>query len=50
MYHNCKKGITEETLMKTIKEDVKINKYLNNKQKVKSIFIKDKLLNLIIKE
>ena len=36
--------------MKTIKEDVKINKYLNNKQKVKSIFIKDKLLNLIIKE
>ena len=46
---NCKKGITEETLMKTIKEDAKINKYLNNKQKVKSIFIKDKLLNLIIK-
>jgi len=46
---NCKKGITEEALMKTIKEDVKINKYLNNKQKVKSIFIKDKLLNLIIK-
>ena len=46
---NCKKGITEQTLMKTIKEDVKINKYLNNKQKVKSIFIKDKLLNLIIK-
>ena len=46
---NCKKGITEETLMKTIKEDVKINKYLNNKQKVKSIFIKDKLLNLIVK-
>ena len=47
---NCKKGTTEEALMKTIEEDVKINKYLNNKQKVKSIFIKDKLLNLIVKE
>jgi leucyl-tRNA synthetase len=47
---NCKKGTTEKTLMKTIKEDVKIKKYLNNKLKVKSIFIKDKLLNLIVKE
>ena len=36
--------------MKIVKEDVKINKFLNNKKDIKSIFIKDKLLNLIIKE
>jgi len=47
---NCKKGITEKSLMKIVKEDVKINKFLNNKKDIKSIFIKDKLLNLIIKE
>ena len=47
---NCKKGITEETLTKTIKEDAKINKYLNKKKNIKSIFIKNKLLNLIVKE
>ncbi len=47
---NCKKGITEQTLMKTIKDNVKVNKFLENKKNIKSIFIKDKLLNLIIKE
>ena len=47
---NCKKGITEQTLMKTIKENAKVNKFLENKKNIKSIFIKDKLLNLIIKE
>ena len=47
---NCKKGITEETLIKTIKNDLKGNKFLENKKNIKSIFIKDKLLNLIIKE
>jgi leucyl-tRNA synthetase len=47
---NCKKGITEKSLMKIVKEDVKINKFLNNKKDIKSIFIKGKLLNLIIKE
>ena len=47
---NCKKGITEETLIKTIKNDLKVNKFLENKKNIKSIFIKDKLLNLIIKE
>ena len=46
---NCKKGTTEKTLMKKIKEDIKINKFLENKKNIKSIFIKDKLLNLIIK-
>ena len=46
---NCKKGISEETLMKKIKEDIKVNKFLENKINIKSIFIKDKLLNLIVK-
>ena len=46
---NCKKGINEESLMKIIKEDVKINKFINNKKNIKSIFIKDKLINLIVK-
>jgi len=46
---NCKKGITEENLIKIIKDDVKINKFLQNENNIKSIFIKDKLLNLIIK-
>jgi len=47
---NCKKGIKEESLIKIIKEDAKVNKFLQNKNNIKSIFIKDKLLNLIIKE
>ena len=36
--------------MKIVKDDVKIKKFLNNKKDIKSIFIKNKLLNLIIKE
>ncbi len=46
---NCKKGINEETLMEIINDDIKINKYLKNKKNIKSIFIKDKLLNLVVK-
>mgnify|MGYP001983803669 CR=1 FL=1 len=47
---NCKKGITEESLIKIIKEDTKIDKLLRNKRNIKSIFIKDRLINLIVKE
>ena len=47
---NCKKGITEKALIKIIKDDIKVNKFLENKKNIKSIFIKNKLLNLIIKE
>ena len=47
---NCKKGITEQALMKSIKDNAKVNKFLENKKNIKSIFIKDKLLNLIIKD
>tara|TARA_Y100000590_G_scaffold434615_1_gene552972 strand:+ start:1247 stop:3796 length:2550 start_codon:yes stop_codon:yes gene_type:complete len=46
---NCKKGINEESLMRIINDDIKINKYLKNKKNIKSIFIKDKLLNLVVK-
>ena len=47
---NCKEGITEESLVKIIREEVKLNKFLENKKIIKSIFIKNKLINLIIKE
>ena len=35
--------------MRIINDDIKINKYLKNKKNIKSIFIKDKLLNLVVK-
>ena len=47
---NCKKGITEDTLIKLIKEDKKLDKFIKNKKIIRSIFIKNKLINLIIKE
>ena len=47
---NCKKGISEESLMKIINKDTKVNKFLKDKKNIKSIFIEDKLLNLVIKK
>tara|TARA_Y100000590_G_scaffold185102_1_gene210881 strand:- start:60 stop:2609 length:2550 start_codon:yes stop_codon:yes gene_type:complete len=46
----CKKGINEESLIKILNKDLKVNKFIKNKKIFKNIFIKDKLLNLIIKE
>ena len=46
---NCKKEITEENLIKNIKKDIKINKFLENKKIIRSIFVKNKLINLITK-
>ena len=46
---NCKKGITEKILIKNIKNDVKVNKFLENKKIIRSIFVKNKLINLITK-
>jgi len=40
--------ITEEQLIKKIKEDNIINKFIQNKKIKKSIYIKNKLINLII--
>jgi leucyl-tRNA synthetase len=42
------KNINEEELIKLIMKDNKINKHLDDKTIKKKIFIKDKLINLII--
>ena len=46
---NTIRDISEENFMKKIKDDDKISKILNNKKIIRSIFIKNKLINLIIK-
>ena len=46
---NVLKGTEEDKLIKQVKNDLNIKKYLKNKNIIKSIFIKDKLINLIIK-
>ena len=38
---------TEDQLIKKIKEDVTINKFIKDKKVKKSIYIKNKLINLI---
>ena len=43
-----KPEIEEEDLLKLIKSDQKIFKYLDNKAIKKKIYIKNKLLNMII--
>ena len=45
----CKKGIDEENLFKLINENEKLKKFLNEKKIIKNIYIKDKLINLILK-
>ena len=46
---NTLKGINEKTLIKKIKDTKKTNQLLINKEIIRSIFIQDKLINLIIK-
>ena len=46
---NVLKDTEEDKLIKQVKNDLNIKKYLKNKNIIKSIFIKDKLINLIIK-
>ena len=43
-----KPDITEEKLFEIIKNDEKIMKYFDQKKIIKKIYIKDKLLNIII--
>ena len=45
---NCKKEISEDSLIKLIKNDKKIDKFIKNKKIVRNIFIKNRLINLII--
>jgi leucyl-tRNA synthetase len=42
-----KKDTTEKSLLEKIKEDNKLNEYLNNKDIIKKIFIPNKLINII---
>ena len=42
-----KKDTTENLLLNKIKEDSKLNEYLNNKNIKKNIFIPNKLINII---
>ena len=46
---NTLRDISEENFIKKIKDDDKIGKILENKKIIRSIFIKNKLINLIIK-
>jgi leucyl-tRNA synthetase len=43
------KNIDEETLMKKIKKEKLIYKYTENKEILRTIYIKDKIINVIIK-
>ena len=47
---NCKKEISEDSLIKLTKDDKKLDKFIKNKKIVRSIFIKSKLINLIVEE
>ena len=46
---NVLKDTEEDKLIKQVKNDLNIKKYLKNKNVIKTIFIKDKLINSIIK-
>ena len=45
----CEKSINEENLIELVKKDKKIQKFIENHEIIRSIYIKDKLINLIIK-
>ena len=45
----CKKDILEEDLIKIINEKKEINKYLNEKKIKKKIYVKNKIINFILK-
>ena len=46
---NTSMDIDEKKLIKLIKDDLKMKKYLKNNNIVKSIYVKNKLINLVIK-
>ena len=45
---NLKKDTDQKELLSLIKKDEKLNKYLENKEIKKQIFVKNKIMNLII--
>ena len=46
---STKGNLDEEGLLETIKKEKDIEKFLQNKNIIKSIYIKNKLINLIVK-
>ena len=47
---NTKKGTTEKILLENTKKDRNISKYLENKQIKKTIFVQDRLINILVNE
>ena len=47
---NCKKGLDQNDILEFAKIDKNIWKYLGNKKIKKIIFIKDKLINILLNE
>ena len=45
---NTKSNTKEEDLFKIINDDKSINKYLDGKKIIRKIYVKDKLMNIIV--
>ena len=43
-----KKNVEKETLINEIKNNTQYNKYLENKKIIRNIYVKDRLINLIL--
>ena len=46
---NCKKDISESDLIKIIDDNADLKKYFENKKVLKHIYVKNKIINYIIK-
>ena len=47
---SVEKNLDENILMQKIKQDKLIDKYTENKEIIKTIYVKDKIINVIIKQ
>ena len=47
---NTKKNIEERDLLKIIKEDKVLEKYLNQKTIVKTVYVQNRLMNILVNE
>ena len=45
----CKKNILEEEVILSVKNKIEFNKYFENKEILKNIYVKNKIINFIIK-
>ena len=45
----CKKDITEEEVILSVKNKIELNKYFENKEILKNIYVKNKIINFIVK-